>query len=105
MNGLSEDVAEDYRTVGGEAHHRWTGDDAAYGTVHGRLRDERGRAEDMTCVECGRQAADWAYNHTSGVEMYDSRGCVYSPDLTAYVPMCKSCHKKYDMTVARVGAH
>ena len=77
---------------------------ATYNAVHGRLATKRGRARDQTCP-CGRQAQDWAYQHTGEV-LYSPAGQVYSADLDDYVAMCRKCHRKLDreMTPERMVA-
>jgi hypothetical protein len=57
-----------------------------YYTLHARLRRARGSATARQCVgECGRQARQWAWLHGEDP-------C----DFGNYVPMCYSCHKRYD---------
>lgn len=58
-----------------------------YFAFHARLRKARGSAADQQCVECGLRAAQWAYLHGKDSRSFDSD-----------VPMCRSCHKKYDAT-------
>ena len=59
--------------------------DITYHSFHARLRKVRGSASDRQCVRCGRAARHWAYVHGQDP-------C----DLNSYVPMCPSCHIKYD---------
>ena len=56
-----------------------------YFTLHERLRKARGRAQDQACAECGGPAAQWAQLHGEDPCNFDN-----------YVPMCHSCHRKYD---------
>lgn len=57
-----------------------------YYVLHTRLRQVRGRAAAHQCVgECGRRARQWAWLHGE-----DPR------DFRNYVPMCCSCHQRYD---------
>jgi hypothetical protein len=58
-----------------------------YFSFHRRLRKARGSARDRQCVDCGGKAEQWAWLHDK-----DPR------DFASYVPMCRSCHKKYDAT-------
>jgi len=58
-----------------------------YFNMHTRLRKARGSASAHQCVRCDRPAAQWAYIHGEDPSSFDS-----------YTPMCRSCHKKYDMT-------
>jgi hypothetical protein len=70
-----------------------------YRRVHHWLRRERGKASDYTCIECGGQARDWAYDNCDPDELV---GLVagtkvgYSADLSRYYPMCHSCHLAMD---------
>jgi hypothetical protein len=78
----------------------WKGDTVGYIGAHMRLRRGRGSARQYSCVECRQPAADWAYdyadqNQKSGV--HDGRILVYSTDPARYIPMCKSCHKIFDL--------
>lgn len=58
-----------------------------YFNMHTRLRKARGSATAHQCVRCDQPAAQWAYIHGEDPSDFDS-----------YAPMCRSCHKKYDMT-------
>lgn len=90
----------------GESNPNWGGDDIGYVGAHIRVRNAKGRARDFGCVGCGKQAQDWAYNHCDPDERVvpeglRSAGSPYSLDVDSYVPMCKSCHKKFDVAHAR----
>lgn len=80
----------------GAAHQRWCGDNITYGGAHRRLRAQRGSASNCDCRECGAPAADWAYTHNDPNEKVATEG-PYSTDPNRYVPMCKSCHKRFDL--------
>jgi hypothetical protein len=56
-----------------------------YFTLHERLRKARGSAKGRACVGCAAPAAQWAQLHGEDPCNFDS-----------YVPMCHSCHRKYD---------
>lgn len=56
--------------------------------LHRRVRETRGHASGHDCVRCGRQAREWAQIHTEdGLDIWAD-----------YVPMCHSCHRRYDIT-------
>src|SRR5215467_489126 len=57
------------------------------GTVggHYRVYRSRGKAAAQVCEHCGGQARDWANIHGQ------PRG-----DPKSYMPLCRSCHTKYD---------
>lgn len=68
-----------------------------YNTAHERLRRVRGKANDHPCASCGGGATDWAYTHDDPKQLVDQAlGLRYSPDPQFYVPMCRSCHSKFD---------
>ena len=58
-----------------------------YFHLHARLRKVRGSARGYQCVRCDRTASEWAWLHGEDPSEFDS-----------YTPMCRSCHRKYDMT-------
>lgn len=54
---------------------------ASYTRVHGRVFEERGRASDQVCVDCGERARHWSQKHgTTGQDPYD------------YEARCIACH-------------
>jgi len=81
----------------------WTGDEAGYKTVHKRLKRERGLATDYRCEHCGGKAAEWAYDHADPDERTDPnhQGCPYSLNLDRYVPLCATCHRRFDRAHAK----
>lgn len=82
-------------------HSRWLGDDVGYEGVHIRIRDERGPASDYFCKHCGKIAEDWAYDHCDRHEKHDEiRGLPYSTDAKRYIPLCKSCHQRFDRSLS-----
>ena len=74
----------------------WTGDDATYAAVHGRLRAVRGPASAHKCTSCERMAHHWAYDGSEIAPKTGPRGQPYTTDLSKYVPMCGSCHRIMD---------
>lgn len=69
---------------------------SSYEGVHQRLRDEHGRASEHLCVDCGKQARDWSYDHGAEAEKLDERGWPYDPTGQAYSPRCSPCHTAHD---------
>lgn len=70
----------------GDSNPGWVGDDAAYQTLHTRVKVERGLATKHNCIDCGKPAKEWSQKEeTSGLNLYDH-----------YDPRCISCHHKYD---------
>lgn len=82
-------------TRSGPGHPRWK-EVPSYAAFHRRLRKQKGSPSEYQCRECGKEAAQWAYNNTCDDEIQDKQGryCTH-PDH--YVPMCVSCHKKFDL--------
>jgi hypothetical protein len=80
--------------LSGPAHPSWAGDRVSYFQAHSRVRRLRGSAAVQACA-CGASAAEWAYDHTDPAERFCPTGA-YSTDPARYVPMCRSCHRKFD---------
>lgn len=74
----------------------WLGDGIKYNAAHDRIRVRRGRAVDHPCVDCGRQAMHWSYNHSDPNEQ-TCEGLPYSTDANHYSPRCVPCHKAFDL--------
>ena len=73
------------------------GDAAGYAAVHRRLR-VAGPIAERPCVECGAPAEEWAYDHTAPDERRDDKtGLPFTTDLSHYQPMCRKCHRAFDM--------
>ena len=74
---------------------------ATYNAVHLRLRAQRGAAKDSTCP-CGAAAEHWAYVRGDDQSVrYDERGRPYSIDLSRYVALCRTCHRRMDAEATR----
>lgn len=67
-----------------------------YRGAHLRIARERGKADQFPCLDCGRQAAQWSYNHEDANEMLSSGGQPYSMNVMNYDPRCVSCHMIFD---------
>lgn len=78
-----------------------------YGQAHIKLARFRGKARDYSCVDCGKQALEWSYDGGSEYEQREvriqqNRGkevrtvTTWSPDINAYSPRCRPCHRAYD---------
>ncbi|MGU3650670.1 hypothetical protein [Mycolicibacterium sp. A43C] len=77
----------------------WRKDDVGYLGAHTRTRRLRGKAEQYSCVDCGAQAHDWAYDHLDSDERTEQMGeytLAYSLDPAHYAPLCRSCHVLFD---------
>lgn len=85
----------------GDVHHNARSQQGTanitYGGAHLRVRRVRGRARDQVCIDCGRSAHHWSYNHTDPDERADPKtGLAYSADPTHYSPRCTPCHSAFD---------
>ena len=84
----------------GEAHHHWAGDRVTYLGAHLRLYRARGRADQLSCVDCEKPAQSWSYNHDAPDEKTDAAGRAYSGNPDHYSPKCYSCHATADKVTA-----
>lgn len=80
----------------GEDNLSWTGSNASYTAAHKRVYSLRGSAKLYACDMCGLTAKHWAYDHLDDNELIYN-GMAYSTSVDHYIPMCVSCHKKYDL--------
>lgn len=80
----------------GTGNPKWRGGEIGYGAAHDRVRALHGSASGHACRHCAGQAAHWAYDHTDPDEKHDPEEGVYSPDPIRYMPLCASCHKRFD---------
>lgn len=74
-----------------------------YVSAHRRVRDVRSKATAYACDTCGGPADEWAYNHDAPDPnaITDQQGRVYSNDPSFYKPMCRPCHRSYDVKHAK----
>lgn len=83
-----------------EPHVQVRKQDAAYVTVHGRLKRDRGSASGFPCAVCGAPARWWSYNGSGVDERLEVRAdgieVVYSTDTAQYDPCCIPCAHKRD---------
>lgn len=67
-----------------------TDEDWLYQQRHKMVKNHRGEAHLYDCEWCGEPASDWATIH-------NRKG--WGPE--DYQPMCRSCHRKYDLPFER----
>ena len=53
--------------------------------IHSRIVAARGKASEYGCVDCDKQAHDWAHIYGTG-----------RSDINNYEPKCRSCHVAVD---------
>ncbi|MCV7358495.1 hypothetical protein [Mycolicibacterium fluoranthenivorans] len=75
----------------------------SYSAVHARVQNARGRARRHACIDCGRPARQWSYDHADPAELVDARGMEYSTDPTHYDPRCNPCHRAFDSAYRKQG--
>lgn len=81
----------------GSSNGNWKGASVAYITAHQRVARSRGKAASHICEHCGKRAFQWAYDYSDPQPLLDERGCPYSVDVDRYMPLCSSCHKRFDL--------
>ena len=86
---------------------RFKGQDIGYWGAHNRVKGTRGSASLYPCAQCGKQAAQWAYDHGDGTgEKREGKGreagCAYSTDPAHYFALCKLHHARFDKARARL---
>lgn len=90
----------DAATCGHRPSHRRS-ETAGYSAAHDRVRRDRGPITDHACIDCGRQAQHWSYNHDDPQELLahglSVRPVAYSLTPAHYSPRCISCHKRFDL--------
>lgn len=89
------------RTCGAIAHQ--LEEAIEYTAAHDRVVRAKGRAAEHDCVDCGRTAAHWSYDHQDPGELHSAtvKGSPpFSLNPDHYQPRCVPCHKVYDLTVA-----
>lgn len=97
--GTQVRLCQDCRTTAqqGEGNPRWLGDLVGYDAAHDRVKAAYGKAASHGCRHCSGTAAHWAYDHTDPNEKHDDpEEGPYSIDPTRYLPLCASCHKRFD---------
>jgi hypothetical protein len=74
--------------------------EGSFSAIHQRLRKIRGLATNYACVDCGKPAQHWSYDHACPDERRDFKlGLPFSIDLDHYQPRCVPCHKRLDLAV------
>lgn len=102
-------VAVNPSMLRGAQNAKWRGDGVGYNTMHHRLRLYRGRATGYICMHCGSLAQQWAYDHADPDERIGDAGrgrrFRYSTDLNHYIPLCRRCHRRFDLANLGRGTH
>jgi hypothetical protein len=70
------------------------------GRAHGRVRKDRGIPSSHQCIDCGKTAAHWSYDHADPDELTSEKG-PYSLDVERYQPRCVPCHKRFDLAILK----
>ena len=88
------------RSCGDPAHR--LRDRVQYGGAHNRVTTALGPARLRRCADCGRGAAQWAYDHTDPAEQA-AGARRYSLDPAHYTARCVSCHVLFDLAYLATG--
>ena len=94
-HGDTETVATGGASLPEHLNPMWSGDAASYRAVHARIKQQRGPASYFKCCDCGKQAAEWSYNHMDPDERQSLYGA-YSTEMQQYEPRCVKCHRGFD---------
>lgn len=73
--------------------------DPGYSAMRDKIRKERGRAPEYSCVDCGIQARDWVLRFDASIKTETTgpnAGRLFSQDIFDYEPRCRPCHNVYD---------
>jgi len=90
----------EYGSLDVPEHPAWVSE-PTYTAVHLRIRAQRGPAKDNTCG-CGLPAEHWAYVRGDDQSVrYNEQGRPYSTDLSRYVALCVTCHRRMDAEATR----
>ncbi len=73
----------------GTKNHMWKDKSASIKAFHKRVEKRFGKAKDYGCSICGKTDEDAWYDWAN------LSGNYY--DINDYAPMCRSCHRKYDV--------
>ena len=75
-----------------------------YSGAHHRVRSAKGPASAQWCDHCDNRASEWAYDHEDPDERtqtvsFKGRAvtAAYSLDPKHYLPLCHSCHTRFDL--------
>jgi hypothetical protein len=90
-HGIATRVAAK-RDQWGHNNHAWKGGEAGKQAFHRRLYSRFGKPS--SCAECGTDDPSRHYDYANLTGLYES--------LNDYAPMCRSCHWKYDGTIANI---
>lgn len=74
----------------GENSVAWKGDAAKYQAIHIWVRQQRGKASNFVCVDCGKSADEWSN--------VDGK---YRRILSDFIPRCRKCHRAFDQVTTK----
>lgn len=85
----------------GAEHHLWKGGRVGYFALHGWVKRQLGRP--MSCEKCGREGHhNFRIQNGKQVGVWNiqwaNKSGAYKRNLTDWLKLCISCHKKYDLT-------
>lgn len=80
-----------------------TTDPIDYRSAHRRVVTAKGKASEYPCANgCGATAHHWSYvgSALEQTGMHRGRVARWSPDPEDYIPRCRTCHRREDVTLA-----
>lgn len=77
-----------FPNLSGENHWGWKGDKVGYNSLHSWIRKYKGKP--IICEHCGKEKTTPKSIHWANVSGK------YLRDLSDWISLCASCHKKYD---------
>lgn len=88
----------------GDVNHTRRPGVMTYKRAHLLIIKARGMATERSCIDCGKPAHEWSYNHADPDEVLGRNGpylAAYSLDKANYDPRCRSCHRHHDVAQKR----
>ncbi len=79
--------------ITGAKHPRWVGDKVNYSSLHKWVK--KGLGDLKECVYCGKQDAK-RKDGRSAIQLANISH-TYKRDLSDWIPLCVTCHFKYDV--------
>lgn len=89
----------------GNQNCKWRGSEVGYTAAHDRVRKALGSASEKKCVDCGKPATGWSYDHLDPDERVgtdDPKQMPYSTKAEHYQARCDSCHWHIDHPTGKV---
>lgn len=88
----------------GKKHPKWKGDNASYNTIHTWIKNKFGKATRCENQQCVYPRKNSSYATILSPKRFEWANIdkKYSRDLSGWVQLCPSCHRKYDRGIISV---